>query len=51
MHYFRKHGSRGGKIVATSSGAGLYPLVGMPQYAACKHGVRHCPLHALNSRA
>jgi 15-hydroxyprostaglandin dehydrogenase (NAD) len=40
IHYFRKHGGRGGKIVMTSSDAGLYPLEGVPQYVACKHGVR-----------
>jgi 15-hydroxyprostaglandin dehydrogenase (NAD) len=51
MHYFRKHEGRGGKIVVTSSDAGLYPLFGVPQYTACKHGVRHCPLHTLDSRA
>jgi NAD(P)-dependent dehydrogenase (short-subunit alcohol dehydrogenase family) len=30
---------RGGSIVATSSGAGLYPVVALPEYAAAKHGI------------
>ncbi|KAA8912027.1 hypothetical protein FN846DRAFT_897566 [Sphaerosporella brunnea] len=38
-HYFRKNEGRGGKIVLTSSDAGLYALVGVPQYTACKHGL------------
>ncbi|KAF8244232.1 NAD(P)-binding protein [Wilcoxina mikolae CBS 423.85] len=39
IHYFRKNEGRGGKIVMTSSDAGLYPLEGVPQYVACKHGL------------
>lgn len=30
---------RGGSIVATSSGAGLYPVAALPEYAASKHGI------------
>jgi len=47
MHYFRKNESQGGKIVMTSSDAGLYPLVGVPQYTACKHGVSYRPTRSI----
>ena len=45
IHYFRKNPSLhcGGKIVVTSSDAGLYPLEGSPQYVATKHAVS--PFH------
>lgn len=49
MHYFRKHEGRGGKIVITSSDAGLYPLIGVPQYTACKHGVSRRPSNQCTS--
>jgi 15-hydroxyprostaglandin dehydrogenase (NAD) len=39
-HYFRQNGKEGGKIIITSSDAGLYPLPLHPQYAAAKHGVK-----------
>jgi 15-hydroxyprostaglandin dehydrogenase (NAD) len=39
LHYFRKRGTQGGKILLTSSDAGIYSLPGVPMYAACKHGV------------
>jgi NAD(P)-dependent dehydrogenase (short-subunit alcohol dehydrogenase family) len=38
-HYFRKNEVKGGKIVVTSSSAGLYALAPLPQYSACKHAV------------
>ena len=40
IHYFRKNAVKGGKIVVTSSSGGLYPVPFIPQYSACKHGVR-----------
>ncbi|KAI5813483.1 hypothetical protein BZA77DRAFT_320993 [Pyronema omphalodes] len=39
LHYFRKRGTQGGKILITSSDAGIYPLPGVPMYATCKHGL------------
>lgn len=39
LHYFRKNANRSGKIVSTSSMAGLYPSTGLPLYTAAKHGV------------
>ena len=39
LHYFRKNANKGGKFVATSSMAGLYPGDGIPLYTAAKHGV------------
>jgi 15-hydroxyprostaglandin dehydrogenase (NAD) len=39
LHFFRKNESRGGKLVMTSSMAGLYPAGSIPLYAAAKHGV------------
>jgi len=39
MHYFRKNPSKSGKLVITSSMAGLYPAAGIPLYGAAKHGV------------
>jgi 15-hydroxyprostaglandin dehydrogenase (NAD) len=39
IHYFRKNAVKGGKIVVTSSTAGLYPAAPIPQYTACKHAV------------
>ncbi|KIW17996.1 hypothetical protein PV08_02282 [Exophiala spinifera] len=38
-HYAAQNPVPGGKIVATSSAAGLYPNPGIPQYTAAKHGV------------
>jgi 15-hydroxyprostaglandin dehydrogenase (NAD) len=38
-HYAARNPIPGGKIVATSSVAGLYPSPGLPQYTAAKHGV------------
>ena len=29
----------GGKIIVTASGAGLYPIAGLPQYTASKHAL------------
>ena len=40
MHYFRRNATPGGKVVITSSVAGLYPAPHLPQYSACKHAVR-----------
>jgi len=37
--YARKNKSPGGKIVITSSAAGLYPMETNPQYTAAKHGL------------
>ena len=39
MHYFQRNAVPGGKIVVTSSVAGLYPAPHLPQYSACKHAV------------
>ncbi|KAK2733582.1 hydrolase 76 protein [Myotisia sp. PD_48] len=39
LHYFRQNAVPGGKIVATASSLGLYPLPSLPQYTAAKHGV------------
>lgn len=40
IFYFRRNpGGKKGKVVITSSNAGLYPFPTNPQYAACKHGV------------
>ncbi|KAH7113629.1 hypothetical protein EDB81DRAFT_768055 [Dactylonectria macrodidyma] len=39
IHFFRKNASKGGKLVFTSSAAGLYPSPEMLLYSAAKHGV------------
>jgi 15-hydroxyprostaglandin dehydrogenase (NAD) len=39
LHYFRKNVSKGGKLVMTSSTAGIYAVGELPLYAAAKHGV------------
>jgi len=39
FHFFRKNESKGGKLVMTSSMAGLYPAGSIPLYGAAKHGV------------
>jgi len=41
LHYFRRNPPEaiGGKIVITSSIAGLYPIVSAPLYTATKHGL------------
>ncbi|KAF4955775.1 hypothetical protein FGADI_4347 [Fusarium gaditjirri] len=39
LHFFRKNACKGGKIVFTSSLAGLYPTTNMLLYGAAKHGV------------
>lgn len=39
LNYFRKNASRGGKLVMTSSSAGIYAISEIPLYAAAKHGV------------
>ena len=38
-HYAAQNPVPGGKIVATASAAGLYPIHAIPQYTAAKHGV------------
>ncbi|CZR68757.1 related to 15-hydroxyprostaglandin dehydrogenase (NAD(+)) [Phialocephala subalpina] len=38
-HYVRKSGAGGGKVVATASMAGLYPMFVAPIYGAAKHGL------------
>lgn len=38
-HYAAQNPMPGGRIVATASAAGLYPLSAIPQYTAAKHGV------------
>lgn len=39
-HFFcEKNNKKGGRIVATSSVAGLYPLFTLPLYSASKHGI------------
>ncbi|EEU41318.1 uncharacterized protein NECHADRAFT_28119, partial [Fusarium vanettenii 77-13-4] len=38
-HYASRNPNPGGKIIMTSSAAGLYGSAGMPQYAAAKAGV------------
>ena len=40
LHFFRKNACKGGKLVFTSSSAGLYPSSEMLLYGAAKHGVR-----------
>lgn len=39
LHYARRNKQPGGKVVITSSPAGLYPMDACPQYAAAKHAV------------
>jgi len=39
LHYFRKNSSKSGKVVITSSQAGLYAAPAAPLYASAKHGV------------
>ncbi|KAJ4990941.1 15-hydroxyprostaglandin dehydrogenase [Stagonosporopsis vannaccii] len=39
LHYFRKNNSKAGKLVMTSSTAGIYAISEVPLYAAAKHGV------------
>jgi 15-hydroxyprostaglandin dehydrogenase (NAD) len=39
FHFFRKNESKKGKLVMTSSMAGLYPAGTIPLYGASKHGV------------
>ncbi|KAI8942465.1 hypothetical protein NX059_000533 [Plenodomus lindquistii] len=39
LHYFRKNASGAGKLVMTSSTAGIYAVSEVPLYAAAKHGV------------
>lgn len=39
LHYARKNATPGGKMVITSSAAGLYPFEACPQYASAKHAV------------
>jgi len=38
-HYARRSENKGGKIVITSSAAGLYPMDTNPQYTAAKHAL------------
>jgi 15-hydroxyprostaglandin dehydrogenase (NAD) len=38
-HYARRNKVPGGKVVITSSGAGIYPMETNPQYTMAKHGV------------
>lgn len=39
LFYFRKNKTGAGKLVMTSSTAGLYPNIALPLYGAAKHGV------------
>ncbi|EEP82160.1 predicted protein [Uncinocarpus reesii 1704] len=39
LHYFRQNPCPGGKIVATSSSGGLYPLPYLPLYTTAKHAI------------
>jgi len=39
LHFFRKNESKMGKLVMTSSMAGIYPAGSIPLYGAAKHGV------------
>ncbi|KIV91480.1 hypothetical protein PV10_06015 [Exophiala mesophila] len=39
LHFFRKNTTQGGKLVMTSSIAGIYSAPGVSVYAAAKHGV------------
>lgn len=39
LHYFGKNPSKAGKLVMTSSTAGVYAVSEVPLYAAAKHGV------------
>ena len=48
LHYFRKNKSGSGKLVMTSSEAGLYPSGGNPLYASAKAGVREAPMLSLS---
>lgn len=43
LHFFRKNQSAAGKLVMTSSMAGLYGSPLLPLYASAKHGVSHNP--------
>ena len=47
IHYMRQNETRGGKIVATASSAGIYASPLIPVYAASKHAVgsSHLPTH------
>ncbi len=38
IQYFRSNGNTGGKVVITSSAAGLYASAAQPQYGAAKYG-------------
>ena len=52
VHYARRNKNPGGKVVITSSAAGLYPMETCPQYSAAKHAVsvtRHRQGHSLPS--
>jgi NAD(P)-dependent dehydrogenase (short-subunit alcohol dehydrogenase family) len=40
LFYFRRNATAGGKLIITSSTAGLYPNIALPLYGAAKHGVR-----------
>ncbi|KAL3473176.1 hypothetical protein BJX99DRAFT_261606 [Aspergillus californicus] len=39
LHYFRKNGVQGGKLVMTSSSAGIYAIPEISLYAATKHAI------------
>ncbi|KAL4861705.1 hypothetical protein BDV12DRAFT_179871 [Aspergillus spectabilis] len=39
LHYFRKNGVKGGKLVMTSSSSGIYAVPEIPLYAATKHAI------------
>lgn len=43
IHYARRNKQPGGKVVITSSAAGLYPMDTCPQYSASKHAVSASP--------
>src|SRR5690606_12963484 len=44
LHYFRKNGGKGGRIIITSSQVGIHPFPTGPIYGAAKAGVSllHC---------
>jgi 15-hydroxyprostaglandin dehydrogenase (NAD) len=42
LFYLRKNQVPGGKLIMTSSTAGLYPNIALPLYGAAKHGVSDC---------
>ena len=48
LHFFRKNKAYSGKLVMTSSMAGLYPTSILPLYGAAKHGVSRIICHARN---